>query len=293
MTLARTAKPHSAGRVSEAKSAAGVSRGDRKTSARNTASQQAAPDNPARVWAFAGTGVQRKAVVGAVDDPLEREADRAADAVLAGNALPALNHAAAGPQRKCAACEAEEEVRRSPAAGHDEHAVVQMKAAAPAPAETGAEAAVSALSSGGVPLPAHARDYFEPRFGRDFSAVRLHTDGSAAAAADRIGARAFAFGRHIGFAAGEYAPAGLAGRRLIARALAHVVQQTDATDASPSRVMRAAKEAGADKTPGAPGAPGAGPANSPATSPAGAQPQKLRFDILGADTELADFLAKG
>ena len=76
-----------------------------------------------------------------------------------------------------------------------------------------------------------------------------------------------------------------------------MIQQTDTKDASPSRVMRAAKEAGAEKTSGGPpGAPGPGPApNPPATSPAspaGAPPQKLRFDILGADTELADFLAK-
>jgi hypothetical protein len=70
------------------------------------------------------------------------------------------------------------------------------------------------------------RSYFEPRFERDFSEVRVHAASDTARGAQGIDARAFTVGRDIGFAAGEYAPATPRGRQLIAHELAHVVQQT-------------------------------------------------------------------
>jgi hypothetical protein len=51
-------------------------------------------------------------------------------------------------------------------------------------------------------------------------------------AATALNARAFTVGRHIGFAAGEYAPGTGDGRRLIAHELAHVVQQHHAGQAA-------------------------------------------------------------
>jgi hypothetical protein len=65
----------------------------------------------------------------------------------------------------------------------------------------------------------------EPRFGEDFSQVRIHTDRSAAQAADDLNARAFTVGRHIAFAPGEYRPETGSGRHLLAHELTHVVQQ--------------------------------------------------------------------
>lgn len=158
--------------------------------------------------------LQTKLRVGAVDDPLEREADRVADAVVGGMALPSPSAAPPGLQRKCEDCEAEESE------------TVRRKAAdASAPAR-GAEAA-AAVASGGAPLSADVRAYFEPRFGRDLSAVRVHADSAAARAAQRINARAFTLGRDIAFAPGEYAPRTRQGRRLIAHELAHVAQQSE------------------------------------------------------------------
>jgi hypothetical protein len=87
-------------------------------------------------------------------------------------------------------------------------------AQAPAPA---------ALGLGpGERLPARERRYFEQRLGADLSGVRLHRDSGAAT---RLGARAFAAGRDIGFAPSEWRPEGAAGRRLLGHELAHVVQQ--------------------------------------------------------------------
>jgi hypothetical protein len=80
-------------------------------------------------------------------------------------------------------------------------------------------------SGAGRALDAAAREFFEPRFGRDFSAVRVHDDAEAAALARSIRARAFVRGRDIHFAEGRFAPGTPAGCHLLAHELTHVVQQ--------------------------------------------------------------------
>jgi hypothetical protein len=161
--------------------------------------------------------IQMKARIGPVDDPLEREADHVAERVIAGKLAGAIGGAPSfGVQRKCAACETEEE------------RPIQRKERGSAPRTPGgarADTAVNALTSGGMPLSARQRAYFEPRFGRDFSNVRLHTHGRAAAAAADIQARAYTWRNDIAFAAGEFSPGSREGRRLIAHELAHVAQQ--------------------------------------------------------------------
>jgi hypothetical protein len=68
----------------------------------------------------------------------------------------------------------------------------------------------------------------EPRFGHDFSRVRVHTDARAAHSAMAVSALAYTSGRDIVFAKGQYAPGTEAGKRLLAHELAHVVQQASA-----------------------------------------------------------------
>jgi hypothetical protein len=70
----------------------------------------------------------------------------------------------------------------------------------------------------------------EPRFGHDFSEVRVHTDAQAADSAKRLGANAYARGQALVFAAGRYDPNSVDGRRLIAHELTHVVQQGTAPE---------------------------------------------------------------
>lgn len=81
-------------------------------------------------------------------------------------------------------------------------------------------------SSVGRPLPAAERRAAERAFGADFAAVRVHTDVTAANAAQREDAQAFTAGRHIFFAAGQYEPGSEGGRALLYHELAHVLQQT-------------------------------------------------------------------
>lgn len=82
-------------------------------------------------------------------------------------------------------------------------------------------------ASGGKPLPPATRSFFEPRFGRDFGDVRVHTGREAADLNRKLDAKAFTHGSDVYFGASEYRPGSPDGRQLIAHELTHVVQQTD------------------------------------------------------------------
>jgi hypothetical protein len=169
--------------------------------------------------------VQRKLAIGRTDDPLEHEADRVADRIMR-MPDPALRVGKTPDQisRKCAECEEE-----------DKQEQLQMKPAAASPAQTGQARSVlhDVLPSRGQPLDVAARAYFEPRFGQDFSDVRLHTDDRAADSAMSLGASAYTAGTDIAFATGLYDPLTTSGRRLLAHELTHVVQQRTTSSNGP------------------------------------------------------------
>ncbi len=98
------------------------------------------------------------------------------------------------------------------------------------------------LSSPGQPLDPATRSFMEPRFGHDFSCVRVHTDGRAAASARDVSANAYTVGRNVVFGAGRFAPETHEGRRLIAHELTHVVQQGTARP-TPSAMLRFSTQA--------------------------------------------------
>jgi hypothetical protein len=85
------------------------------------------------------------------------------------------------------------------------------------------------LKGNGESLESGTRTFFEPRFGYDFSQVRIHNDHSAADAAHAVRARAFTFGNHIVFNRGQYQPSNYQGRELLAHELTHVIQQRSNT----------------------------------------------------------------
>ncbi|HSK62510.1 MAG TPA: DUF4157 domain-containing protein, partial [Pyrinomonadaceae bacterium] len=116
--------------------------------------------------------------------------------------------------------------------------------AAPAPARA-ATARVSI--AGGAPLPSSVRTHLEPRFGANFSNVRVHTDASAAQQSSRLGANAFTIGEHIFFGKDKFQPQSAGGKELIAHELTHTIQQqavvqrqvdTTVTQRSEPRIQR-------------------------------------------------------
>ena len=84
------------------------------------------------------------------------------------------------------------------------------------------------LSSPGQPLDVGTRAFMQPRFGHDFSQVRVHTDTKAAESARAVNALAYTAGRDVVFGAGQYAPGTSEGRTLMAHELTHILQQADA-----------------------------------------------------------------
>ncbi len=147
--------------------------------------------------------IQRKLSVGAVNDPLEHEADRLAEQVMRMPATPHTAPSSVAPATTVltrSALSAGDGGFAAPPIVHD------------------------ALNSPGQPLDAATRAFMEPRFGYDFSSVRVHSDAKAAAAATSIRAQAFTTGQNIVFGAGQYAPHAHYGRALLSHELAHVVQ---------------------------------------------------------------------
>lgn len=164
--------------------------------------------------------IQAKLEVGAMDDPLERQADAAAEKML-----DARNDADARSDRGAVA-----------------HTAQHLSSAA---ASAGVEAPPSAISaihqlqqSGGSLLDPELRKLFERRTDEDFGAVRVHTGKAAAGVAKELGAKAFTVGRDVVFGEGHYRPGTTEGKRLIAHELTHVLQQTGAPGSRPSAVQR-------------------------------------------------------
>ena len=94
--------------------------------------------------------------------------------------------------------------------------------------EGGTEEVASDVASrlgAGAPLDTASRSYFEPRFGHDFSRVRVHTDAPAAESARAVNALAYTVGRDVVFRDGQYAPGTSAGKQLLAHELTHTIQQ--------------------------------------------------------------------
>lgn len=81
------------------------------------------------------------------------------------------------------------------------------------------------LNLPGQALDAETRAFMEPRFGHNFSQVRVHSDEKAAESAQAVNALAYTVGRDVVFESGQYLPGTDAGKQLLAHELTHVVQQ--------------------------------------------------------------------
>ncbi|PZV06767.1 MAG: hypothetical protein DCF32_09060 [Leptolyngbya sp.] len=130
-------------------------------------------------------------------------------------------------QRKCTACE-EEKLQRK-----------ESGSTAGKPA-TAPPVVHEVLRSPGQPLDPATRAFMEPRFGRDFRQVRVHSDTAAERSARDVDAHAYTVGHNMVFGAGQFAPGTHEGRRLLAHELTHVVQQSgaDGMDAGQSDEKR-------------------------------------------------------
>lgn len=123
-------------------------------------------------------------------------------------------------QRKCKKCRRKEKLSLRRAAVRD------ISGTAPS-------VVYEVIQSPGLPLIPKTREFFEQRFGFDFSRVRVHKDSKAAESASLVNALAYTVGRDIVFGKNRYAPETVEGKRLLAHELTHVVQQSGKDNAEP------------------------------------------------------------
>ena len=179
-----------------------------------------------------GAGVQTKLIVGAVGDKYEQEADQVAAQVMSMSVAPENS-----PQVQRFG-EEDNPVQRwslaqsiTPVVHRQVDEQVQMRSLVQRAFQAGGNEASGDLESrlttskgGGSALSEEVRAFMEPRFGADFSSVRVHTGSEAVQMNRELGAQAFAHGSDIYFGSGK-SPGN---NELTAHELTHVVQQTGA-----------------------------------------------------------------
>lgn len=188
----------------------------------------AAVINPAPAKSF--LPVQTKLTVGAVNDPLEAEADRMADTVMRmpGNAVqPPVTPGHAHIQRKCAACEEEEQVQRKPLASSITP-FIQAKSNGGAAITQSLTGSINSSRGNGNAMDGSTRTFMESRFGSDLSHVKIHTGAESVMMNRELNAKAFTVGNDIYFNEGEYNPSSDSGKHLLAHELTHTLQQNGA-----------------------------------------------------------------
>ncbi|MEJ2568560.1 MAG: DUF4157 domain-containing protein, partial [candidate division WOR-3 bacterium] len=151
--------------------------------------------------------IQPKLKIGQPGDKYELEADRMAEQVMRM------------PDSVCPGCTEKKE--ESIQSAVENSATMEMS--------PDVESGINSLKGSGQPLSEATRNYFEPRFGYDFSAVRIHTGNEANDTAKLINARSFTFGNDIVFGTSNYSPKTSEGKKLLAHELTHVIQQSSKT----------------------------------------------------------------
>ena len=201
--------------------------------------------------------VQTKLTIGKPGDKYEQEADKVSDQVM--NMSQPVQRQEQGeeqmqmkPEIQRQGMEEEEEAQAKPLANaisplvqrqetpeeeeaqmkpeiqrqeEGEEEEVQAKSNNSTASTEGLEQQLGNSKGGGSPLSDEARSFMEPRFGTDFSGVRVHTDSSAVQMNQDIQAQAFTHGQDIYFNSGKYSPDTNEGKSLLAHELTHVVQQ--------------------------------------------------------------------
>ncbi len=116
-------------------------------------------------------------------------------------------------------------VQREQIPKEEEEENIQAKSDSATASMEGLEQQLNNSKGGGTPLSDEARTFMEPRFGTDFSNVKVHTDSSSVHMNQDIQAQAFTQGQDIYFNSGKYSPDTDEGKSLLAHELTHVVQQ--------------------------------------------------------------------
>jgi hypothetical protein len=208
----------------------------------NRPATRSAPTTPVRVRIMPGSPQAASALkVSSPHDPAEKEAEQTAKRIMR---MPAAHVSAGTPA-----------MLRSPHALRFAGAIVQRelpgiarKQEGQADVSANMAAEIGSSQAGGSPLPPSVRRFMEPRFGADFSRVRLHSGERAARMSRQLSAQAFTVGNQIFFGRDRFQPDSQEGRELIAHELTHTIQQGCASQ-QPDSVRRSADGGVSERVP--------------------------------------------
>lgn len=183
-------------------------------------------------------GAQAKLIVGAANDPFEREADTVADQVLARlhDGARAQRHTVDKRQHFSHLVRLQRQRRSSRALPEVGREGGELQA--------DTQASLRTLQGGGRPLAVGLRIPLERAFGADFRGVRLHRGPASEELCSRLGAEAFTVNNRIFLGKATPSLERPAGQRLLAHELTHTIQQGSlkarggATTQGPARVSR-------------------------------------------------------
>jgi hypothetical protein len=174
---------------------------------------------------------QARLLVGQVDDPHEREADR-----VAGQVVSALRAAPAGEPTTV-------ETGRGGGGPALRRRATPVAGRGGTPLEAGTDAAIRQARGGGAVLGAPTRASFEAAFGgADLSGVRVHSGPAATELNERVHATAFTVGHDIFFRDALPDTTTATGQELMAHELTHTIQQGPAGQTGGLRVQRHASD---------------------------------------------------
>ncbi|MGF1497326.1 MAG: DUF4157 domain-containing protein [Elainellaceae cyanobacterium] len=145
--------------------------------------------------------IQTKLTVGEPGDKYEQEADRTAAQIMR------MPDPQAGEESEHVESTSQPQVQRK--GGKEKETISSV------------EDQLVSQQGGGRPLPENVRSFMEPRFGNDFSGVRVHTDETAVQMNKELSAQAFTYGNNIYYGKG-HSPGQ---DELTAHELTHTIQQ--------------------------------------------------------------------
>ncbi|QEC78003.1 eCIS core domain-containing protein [Mucilaginibacter ginsenosidivorax] len=164
--------------------------------------------------------IQLKLSLGAVNDPLEHEADAMADKVMRMPETSFIQQKASG---SCNDYD-DEHVRLKPLANQITP-FIQAKGDGVGVVSDSVSNKIKSSMGGGSTMDTGTRSFMENRFGTNFSDVKIHNNAESEQLNRSLNAKAFTVSNNIYFNSGQYAPESDSGKHLLAHELTHVVQQ--------------------------------------------------------------------
>jgi len=184
--------------------------------------------------------IQLKLSVGAVNDPLEHEADAMADKVMRAPETSLVQ-----PEQSCSSCDYDDQHIHLKPLANQITPFIQAKSDSPGPVSDLVSGRINSTRGKGSAIDRDTKSFMESRFGADFSKVNIHYNDESAQLSTALNAKAFTVSNDIYFNSSQYQPETSTGRHLLAHELTHTIQQSGSKRADNATTIRRSPESDA------------------------------------------------